>query len=367
VGLLLLTVGCGSSHGDARRAGHEAAASTPTGPPLRLSKQATRRRLTKPEKLWLARFRGWWIATEPRGRDALELHESDRGRSLLAGRDGAAVDDLQAWLPTLRECLQTFRHGVGPAPSARLRLASRLVAAGCRHFAAAARADSRGLQSGDPAGFVVALDELRKAFAELELGEELVQPRSDARRLPAVDRPSGVSRIQTRYSDVASRLESQPVEVRCWSKRDWPKVEGDASIYSGEPSDPKGELGFVLFGNRANLAPDVCSLLDRLAYGGARPRGGAAIDLGEAVIALAHEAEHVGGVQGEAEAECHALQLAPRTARLLGANPAYAALLAVRFRFLAYPFLPASYRSPECRPSGKLDLRLADGWPRIRF
>jgi hypothetical protein len=367
-GAVLLAAGCGGGHDDARRQGGRAsAASAPAGPPLRLSKEAMRRPFTEPEKLWLARFRGWWVATQPRAQDVLDLHESDRARSLLTRGDRAAVDDLGAWLPTLRQCLSTFRHGVGPAPSPRLRQAARLVGAACTHFSAAAAADARGLQSRDPAGFVVAFDELRKGFAELGVGEELLQPRSDARALPAVDRPSRVSRIQTRYSEVATRLEGTPVEVRCWSRRDWPRVEGDASVYSGEPSDPQGELGFVLFGNRANLAPDVCSRLDRLTYSGARPRGGAAIDLGEAVIALAHEAEHVGGVHDEAEAECDALQLAPRTARLLGAGRGYGELLAARFRLLAYPLLPAEYRSAECRPAGRLDLRLADGWPALRF
>ncbi|HEV8164058.1 MAG TPA: hypothetical protein VGR74_06370, partial [Actinomycetota bacterium] len=79
-----------------------------------------------------------------------------------------------------------------------------------------------------------------------------------------------------------------------------------------------------------------------------------------AVHVLTHEAMHLSGRLGEAQAECAAVQRDAETARLLGSALADAARLAAAYRHDLYPLMPAGYRSPDCRPGGPLDEHLAD-------
>jgi hypothetical protein len=79
---------------------------------------------------------------------------------------------------------------------------------------------------------------------------------------------------------------------------------------------------------------------------------------GEAAVALttlAHEAQHVGGVGDEAEAECYAIQTVDTVARALGLPAKTAAALGQFTRRRVS--LPPAYRSDECRRGGALDLR----------
>jgi hypothetical protein len=79
-----------------------------------------------------------------------------------------------------------------------------------------------------------------------------------------------------------------------------------------------------------------------------------------AVHVLTHEAMHLSGRLGEAEAECAAVQRDAHTARLLGAEPAAAARLAAIYWGEVYPLMPDRYRSEQCQPGRSMDQRLAD-------
>lgn len=175
--------------------------------------------------------------------------------------------------------------------------------------------------------------------------------------LPAIADPSSQSRIDPVFGRVASALAGRAVEVRCWSAADWPKVT---------VLDPVETGGFAdLAAGTVNLPPNVCGPLDALAY---TPTHRFAAPTWEAIAAvhiLAHEAAHLGGAgPNEAYAECDAVQSTARAAELLGVDAPYARWMAWLDWTHLYPDLPASYRSPDCRPGGALDRHLADGWPR---
>ena len=80
-----------------------------------------------------------------------------------------------------------------------------------------------------------------------------------------------------------------------------------------------------------------------------------------AVVAVAHEVQHVERIYDEAEAECNARQYARVVGRGLGLPARVAARLAA-FTDGAMT-QPDEYSSSECRRGGKLDLRLPGGWP----
>ena len=174
--------------------------------------------------------------------------------------------------------------------------------------------------------------------------------------LPAIAAPSDQSRVEPTLGRVASALAGRPVEVRCWSAADWPKVT---------VLDPVETGGFAdLATGTVNLPPNVCAPLDTLAYGSSHRFVDATWQDVAAAHVLAHEAAHLGDAgSSEARAECDAVQTTTRAAELLGVDAPYARWMASLDWTHLYPDLPASYRSPDCTPGGGLDLRLADGWP----
>jgi hypothetical protein len=104
-----------------------------------------------------------------------------------------------------------------------------------------------------------------------------------------------------------------------------------------------------------------------------------------AILALAHEAIHLGGIVlaraangglvgdglAEAKAECYGLQWMPYVAKQLGDTPDDAQAIARYFWTEIYPGYQASqfnqYWSADCRPGGALDLHLPGPppWPSI--
>jgi hypothetical protein len=82
------------------------------------------------------------------------------------------------------------------------------------------------------------------------------------------------------------------------------------------------------------------------------------------VHVLTHEAMHLAGVMGEAEADCLAAQLDALVAEALGADRRFGRLLAREYWTYYYPSQSAAYRSRECHDGGALDLFPARrGWP----
>jgi hypothetical protein len=86
-----------------------------------------------------------------------------------------------------------------------------------------------------------------------------------------------------------------------------------------------------------------------------------------AMQTLAHEAFHLAGIRGEAEADCYAMQSVGAVGVRLGADPAFAAEM-LGWMWSWYEShqatKPSEYFSPDCREDGPLDLTSGDTrWP----
>jgi hypothetical protein len=166
--------------------------------------------------------------------------------------------------------------------------------------------------------------------------------------------------VEPRLNRVASVLATKQVDVRCWSRSDWPRVMREQSAYAGGRLTP-ATLGVAdIGGTHIDLSPTVCHGLVDLVDRRARPGGDPGqMRLASALVTLTHEPQHSKGIAAEAVAECYAIQFAPRTAALLGVGRAYAASL-LRTYWRHYSQELADYRSAECRRGGTLDLGRAD-------
>jgi hypothetical protein len=191
---------------------------------------------------------------------------------------------------------------------------------------------------------------------------------NDEAPLPVISGSSAESRIEPRFSRVATLLSGRRAEVRCWSLGDWDKRMAERRALWGQDED-LGTWGAYTSSDwraRIQLAPAVCAELGRLAYqdvSALEDEGGES--LAWAVAVLAHESEHVRGIDDEAAAECYGMQSIRAAARALGATRREAAFLAVLYWYRWYPGLDdPDYRSPECRDGGRLDLRRRSTiWP----
>lgn len=155
---------------------------------------------------------------------------------------------------------------------------------------------------------------------------------------------------ERRLARVASAVVGAKVGVHC-------QTFGEAFVDAGI------ELGYVRF--RPDGTPERATLIKRdqcrdlaayLRSDKRDPSQGQVV----AVHVLTHEAMHMAGIVDEARAECAAVQRDARTARLLGASPADARVLAGRYWRTVYPLMPEGYRTPECGPGGSLDEAGAD-------
>jgi hypothetical protein len=86
-----------------------------------------------------------------------------------------------------------------------------------------------------------------------------------------------------------------------------------------------------------------------------------------AMQTLAHEAFHLAGILGEAEADCYAMQSLGVVGIWLGADPTFAAeMLGWMWSWYESHWVtrPSEYFSPDCHEDGALDLTPGDGrWP----
>lgn len=143
--------------------------------------------------------------------------------------------------------------------------------------------------------------------------------------------------------DVSAMLAGRSVEVTCQRASE---TFLDASAKHGfVPFDPDGAT------NQVWLSWDTCRDLRGYRGDPADPT----LDQVIAVHVLTHEAMHVAGHLNEAEAECKAVQRNARTAIALGAEPADAHALAVRYWQEVYPMLHSEYRTSECAAGGDQD------------
>ncbi|MEJ7570103.1 MAG: hypothetical protein WKF41_17780 [Gaiellaceae bacterium] len=177
--------------------------------------------------------------------------------------------------------------------------------------------------------------------------------------------PIGQSRVDSRYSEIASAIIKRYAELKgvkatdalviCWNQRDWNAL---SKTHANQFGDGLSNIaGYVMMPwNVINLSPKTCRELDRIVYQG----GKASIAKSSWEIStLAHEALHVAGVSNEATTECYAMQLTTDAAQLLGESKAFGASVA-RDLYGNYPGLKTSdpaYYTSKCKNGTPLDLR----------
>ena len=174
-----------------------------------------------------------------------------------------------------------------------------------------------------------------------------------------------------RLGAIASQLAGRPVGVRCqgfWAAMlDINDRKGEVDFPPGRPPDhmflTRGVCSRLRhFGaDKARHELDCLQAIDWRAWSPAvsfdapcerRARGDV-----EAINTLAHEAMHLRGFVGEAQAQCYAIQADAWTVMRFGGTSAEGASAAA-YVLALQPLLPTEYQSSECRAGGQLDV-----WP----
>jgi hypothetical protein len=314
------------------------------------------------ELAWLRRLGAWDSRLLAGLGEAARIEGSPALVGKLLRGDGETTRAHDAALAVAGGCSADLRGEVGAPPTRRLRPAMTALEGACAHLRRFQDAIRLAVAQGRS-------DLVRDAQAEAARGGRLLLkadsglPPGEVRPLPVIGGDATASRIEPRLGRVASWLAGKPVEVRCWSHADWPRLLREEKAYTRRIGDDT--VGFAgIDGDRLNLAPDICDSLVDLAYHRARPTGAIAqYPLATAVVTLAHESQHARGVSVEAQAECYAIQLTATTARRLGVDPAYASGLG-RLYWDHYGDELPLYRSAECRDGGAYDLRrTSPNWP----
>jgi hypothetical protein len=280
-----------------------------------------------------------------------------RAEALRLSSEPGAAERFEREVEPVRECRGRFNEKPGGAPSPRLERVQRLALDTCEQYSRAVREEHRAF-SGNPGEALATADAARAEGNRLwlEMERELELLLTWNRPLPVVGGDRETSRIEPRFGRIASRLANRPVQVRCWSKRDWPRVYADWRSFSNDPEIPAGFVASYDRG-RLNLDPDGCAGLVRLAYRDDVPDGGdALVDVAWSVGLLAHEVEHLVSPASEAVTECRSMQAIREFARALGATAAEAARLAGVYWKDVYPTNARAYRTKQCRDGGPLDL-----------
>jgi hypothetical protein len=354
-------LGCGG----AKEAGDSG---TGGGSPRKTEAAPDRVRANKAEIDWVGRVIEWAIGfsapLEAAGAFADEI---------AAGKEipGPIAHELERALGAIVNCAPAYRSTVGEPPSRRLETVGMTLEGACQKFSVGADAALEVL-NGEPGNIrTLLLDEWKGTWTDAgelfrSASEELIdfQP-ANARELAVKEGATLETRIEPRFSKVASSLVDSEVEARCWSPVDWARLIEEMEAFTGGRIG-KNTIGFTGFGDRrVNLAPEPCAGLVELAYESRRPADGFdRVKIALGVATLMHEAQHASGVFSEVAAECLGMQGIRSAAQELGADEAYAADLAVAYWQEIYPALPRSYRSPECRDGGRLDAHpKSPAWP----
>jgi hypothetical protein len=165
------------------------------------------------------------------------------------------------------------------------------------------------------------------------------------------------------FSRVVSTLARRRSQVRCWSLSDW-RTRAPAWVGRPAPLGPWRAFTSRYF-RAVDLPPAICEELTKLVRDDTPVSSDAWVEAAAySVGQLAHEAQHVAGIEDEATAECHGMQSIPQTAGLLGRTGREGRYLADFYWKHVYPRNRAPYTSADCRNGGRLDLHLVSTvWP----
>lgn len=322
------------------------AAATPSKPKAGGGVEIDERWPGAPELRWLDRYARW----EPvlyRTADHVFAVVEDGGRR-------AARSAAKPFARCVREL------PMGPAPSTRLASFAKQIQRTCAAIQRAVRVATATGAYGTGSRDRRVDFELEQARRSLAAAHGML-PLGARRELPVRGGRTAVSRVEPHFTRAASEAGEVDVEVRCWAEADWRRLISQ-SIRLGHGG--KDVLGFVVGpgGSRIHLSPELCSALVLTVYGAPRTDE-EQVRAGEALLALAHEAQHSAGVADEAKATCFALQTVTELAYALKLRKPLIERLVERYWRHANE-LPRQYRSKQCRDGGKLDLSPGDDtWP----
>jgi hypothetical protein len=184
-------------------------------------------------------------------------------------------------------------------------------------------------------------------------------PPKDDGPLPVRGGITEVSRIEPLYTRIASEVSGRRnVEVRCWSEADWADLSDEVSDWTDGKMRPGDWTAYVSWDHdRANLSPSVCRSLGRWAYERQWPDDRWEVfNFAWSVKVLAHESQHLRGIDNEARADCYGLQNIALVGRGLGLGEEEAQSIAEYAWENIYPRAEGAYWSAECRDGGELDL-----------
>ena len=212
---------------------------------------------------------------------------------------------------------------------------------------------------------VLALLVAAVAAAAAQAGPVAYAPPDD-RALPTRGGMTTVSRVEPRFSKAAMLVSGgRRVEVRCWSVKDWGRMQldrlladeltPDSNAYVN-PKEPEPRT-------RLHVDPLTCTDLARLTYLKEWTPTSRNLVLAIAVVELTHGAQHIRGTSDERTAECWGIQRARIVARSLGLSLGEANKLVELYWRREYRTRPALFRSAQCRQGGALDLNLSRSFP----
>jgi hypothetical protein len=344
---LLMAAGCSG--------GHSAKEPSPT-----VSRTTTAPTRTQ-DVAWVVLLRKWEERMSRRGSHATGVADGVRTKTRRQAELDVAVRPLE-------RCAESLDREVGPPLVPRYRESYGLFRTACSAVAAwgtaldgaAGSGDGERIQQVDAKEAKVG-EALGEAQRELESSFLAVQP------LPIKGGNVSTSRIEPRFGRAMNKLvykreDAAQIEVRCWSKEDWPKVKYEWGGYAGNIDF----AGFAYDQFRVSVAPDYCASLVELVYEDERPTSGLPLFRAAASVALlAHEAGHLFESEtNEARTECYAVQRVAELGRILGLGREYSDELARVYWEDLYPRNPPAYKTELCRNGGPLDLRPnSDSWP----
>jgi hypothetical protein len=158
-------------------------------------------------------------------------------------------------------------------------------------------------------------------------------------------------------SRIAGSIAGRKARARCWSADDWARL---SEQYAALVYDELWLAGLAdPLSGRIDLSPVVCDELRRFLHDRQVPSlvSTQAYTLSEALVVLAHEAEHLRTPAAEEDVvECHALQRVRGLVREAGWGREYQSELALLAWDLGYPNQLDDYRTELCHDAGPLDL-----------
>ncbi len=176
-------------------------------------------------------------------------------------------------------------------------------------------------------------------------------------------RQTASSTFEADFSRSASSISGVKARVHCWPEEDWAPLAEDVEVVG---RDEFWLAGLADPPTRIDLSPAVCDPLRLFVRGDYTPYlNTQSYELAEAIVTLAHEAEHLRTpAASEAVVECHALQRARTLVRQAGRRAWYQKEIADLAWQVGYPQQFADYRTNACRNGGPLDLRPgSNAWP----